>query len=114
MAQGDVIADTTDLATESYYAIQPGAGESYIIDDFFASSKAASTKGYGQYYDGTDAGPAFFVTSASAADFYSWRVDHSQTHQETMFHINNDLYWRVYNADDVAAHKCGLVAIQIQ
>ena len=113
MAQGDVIADITDLAAETFYVIQPGAGESFIIDDFFASGGGAAN-GYGGYYDGTDAMDTYFETDTSAGDFISYRAEQAKTHQETMWHINNDLYWHVYNRDAGDAYKCGIVAIQIQ
>lgn len=111
MAQGDVIADISDLATHSFYAVQPGAGESYIIDDFFAAGDTVSS-GYGEYYDGTDDG-SNFSTDTNDNDYNSYRVAQSKTHQETMFHINNTLYFRVYN-ESASTRKCGILAMQVQ
>ena len=112
MAQGDIIADITDLAADSWYTVQPAAGESYLIDDFFSSGDGTNA-GKGRYYDGTDGSPDF-PTSTSDLDFVSYRATQSKTHQETMFHINNTLYWRVYNDGGVAARKCGVLAIQLK
>ena len=112
MAQGDVIDDITDLATHTWYNIQPASGESYLIDDFFAAGDTVSS-GNGSFYDGTDRMDTPFTTSTDDVEFNSYRQRQSKTHQETMWHINNTLYWSVYN-ESASTRKCGIVAIQLK
>ena len=111
MAQGDIIISISEVAATSFYVIQPPAGQSWLVDDFFASGNGTS-EGYGQHYDGTHYGSAFY-TNLIRVHYNSYRATQNKTHQETMFHITNSLYWRVYNMN-AAAQKCGLAALQLK
>ena len=111
MAQGDIIVSIADLASHTLYVVQPPSGASWLVDDFFAAGDG-TLQGYGQYYDGVDGGGKFFV-SLTDGDFISYRAAQSKTHQETMFHITNSLYWQVYN-ESAGTKKCGVVALQLK
>ena len=109
MAQGDIRAETTNVAAAGYLNVQPAAGESWIIKDIFASGDATNA-GWFCLYDGTSQSSHVNV---STDDFhfnsYRFRVGPDLKCD----YINNSLYLRVYN-HSASARVCGIIALQIK
>jgi hypothetical protein len=110
MAQGDVIAQITDVLASSDLVIQPAAGESWRVEDVFASGDG-TTPGYFCYYDGTDVGTLENV-SAGDGDLNSYRMAEAGPGIMPIY-INNSLYLQIHN-QSLSSRKCGLTALQIK
>jgi hypothetical protein len=110
MAQGDVLAEITDVATLSFLDIQPPAGESWRVEDVFAAGDG-TVDGYFRYYDGVDLGTTEII-STNDADFNSYRVAKAGPGILPIY-INNSLYLQARN-NSASSRKCGVIALQIK
>ena len=109
MAQGDIRAEITSIAANSFLTIQPAAGESWILKDVFAAGNGTDKGGF-RLYDGTDNSPMVDISVDDLnLNSYRMRVGSDLKYD----YIQNALYIQVYNRS-ATAKKCGVIALQIK
>ena len=109
MAQGDIRAEITTVAADSYLDVQPATGESWILKDIFASGDGTNA-GCFRLYDGTNAAPTQGVSvDDTNLNSYRFRLGSDLKYD----YICNSLYLRIFNRS-AGARKCGVIALQIK